>query len=70
LGKEEAGALLIVARVRLATDKLSVPFVTVPAVPWHVDGGIPALDVGLGSTVGPDGVSCPPLAFPLAFTSH
>ena len=28
------------------------------------------LDLGLGSTVGPDGVSCPPLAFPMAFTSH
>ena len=73
LGKEEAGALLIVARVRLAPDKLSVPFVTVlgaPAVPWHVDGGIPALGLGLGSTVGPDEVSCPPLAFPMVFTSH
>ena len=73
LGKEEAGALLIVARVRLAPDKLSDPFITVlgaPAVPWHVDGGIPALDLGLGSTLGLDGVSCPPPAFPMAFTSH
>jgi hypothetical protein len=72
LGKEDVGALLIVARVRLAPDKLSVPFVTVlgaPAVPWHVDGGIPALK-GLWSTVGPNEVSCPPLAFPMAFTSH
>jgi len=59
--------------VRLAPDKLSDPFITVlgaPAVPWHVDGGIPALALGLGSTVGPDGVSCPPLAFPMAFTLH
>ena len=65
--------MLIVARVRLAPDKLSDPFVTVlgaSAVPWHVNGGIPALDLGLGSTVGPNGVSCPPLAFPMALTSH
>ena len=73
LGKEEAGALLIVARVRLAPDRLLDPFVTVLgalAVPWHADGGIPALDLSLGSTVGPDEVSCPPLAFPMTFTSH
>jgi len=63
----------MVARVHLAPDKLSVPFVTVsaaPTVPWHVNGGIPALDLGLGPTVGPDEVSCPPLAFPLALSTH
>jgi len=41
-----------------------------PAVPWHVDGGIPALDLDLGPTVGTDEVSCPPLVFPLALTTH
>jgi len=59
---EEAGALLVVARVPNAPGKLSDPFLVVlgtPTVPWDIDRGITPQDLGLESTVGSDEVPCP-----------